>query len=114
MMNDANFELSTQTTLDLNLVVYHQMITHADGTQLAIETKVSLVSVLTAAPPAPCACIRIISYDTTSIRKVMRMSLVIRDVTGYRGVPYMARKLLKFPVRWRKFPCVNVRKIADA
>lgn len=39
------------------------MITHADGTQLAIETKVSLVSVLTAAPPAPCACIRIISYD---------------------------------------------------
>ena len=44
----------------------------------------------------------------------MRMSLVIRDVTGYRGVPYMARKLLKFPVRWRKFPCVNVRKIADA
>ena len=51
---------------------------------------------------------------TTSIRKVMRMSLVIRDVTSYRGVPYMARKLLKFPVRWRKFPCVNVRKIADA
>ena len=50
----------------------------------------------------------------TSIRKVMRMSLVIRDVTSYRGVPYMARKLLKFPVRWRKFPCVNVRKIADA
>ena len=41
-------------------------------------------------------------------------SLVIRDVTSYRGVPYMARKLLKFPVRWRKFPCVNVRKIADA
>ena len=82
MLNDANFELSTQTTLDLNLVVYHQMITHADGTQLAIETKVSLVSVLTAAPPAPCACIRIISYDTTSIRKVMRMSLVIRDVTS--------------------------------
>ena len=63
MLNDANFELSTRTTLDLNLVVYHQMITHADGTQLAIETKVSLVSVLTAAPPAPCACIRIISYD---------------------------------------------------
>ena len=52
--------------------------------------------------------------NTTSIRKVMRMSLVIRDVTSYRGVPYMARKLLKFPVRWRKFPCVNVRKIADA
>ena len=51
---------------------------------------------------------------TTSIRKVMRISLVIRDVTSYRGVPYMARKLLKFPIRWRKFPCVNVRKIADA
>jgi hypothetical protein len=52
-------------------------------------------------------------FYTTSIRKVMRISLVIRDVTSYRGVPYMARKLLKFPIRWRKFPCVNVRKIAD-
>ena len=52
--------------------------------------------------------------NTTSIRKVRRMSLVIRDVTSYRGVPYIAGKLLKFPVRWRKFPLVNVRKIADA
>jgi len=52
--------------------------------------------------------------STTSIRKVRRLSLVIHDVTSYRGVPYIAGKLLEFPVRWRKFPGVNVRKIADA
>ena len=33
--------------------------------------------------------------DSTSIRKVRRMSLVIRDVASYRGVPYIAGKLLK-------------------
>ena len=52
--------------------------------------------------------------NTTSIRKVRRMSLVIRDVTSYRGVPYVSGKLLKFPIRWRKFPGVYLRKIADA
>ena len=32
----------------------------------------------------------------------------------FRHFIFTKRKLLKFPVRWRKFPCVNVRKIADA
>jgi len=29
-------------------------------------------------------------------------------------MPYIAGKLLKLPVRWRKFSGVNVREIADA
>ena len=46
-----------------------------------------------------------------SVSKVMALSFVIRVVASYRGMLYIAGKLLKFPVRRCKFPGVDLRDI---
>ncbi len=60
----------------------------------------------------------LLSYSTHlhSESNGKELSFVIRDVASrhavHRGMPYIAGNLLKFHVHWRKFPGVNLRKIA--
>ena len=49
----------------------------------------------------------------TSMQKLTGKRPIIRDVASYRGIPHIPGKLLKFCVRWRNFPGVNLRKIAE-